>query len=77
MTGSIGNLAEQVLQEVKGQKIVKLAQHRILQESQDKPVMHTEVGKNLMKLAEDLRNESDDVTVAELETFLNEAANAS
>lgn len=77
MAGSIGELAEQVLQEVKSEKIVKLAQHRILKEAQAKPVMHTKVGKTLMKLAADLRSEPTDLTVSDVENFVNEAGNAS
>lgn len=75
MAGSIGNLAEEVLQEVKSDKLVKIAQHKILQEA--KPTMHTSIGRTLMKLAVDIRNAPEDVTVGELENFISEADNAS
>ncbi len=77
MLDSIGELAEQALREVRSSKIVKLAQHQILKEAQTKPTMHTEVGKVLMKLAVELRNETEDVTVSEFENFISENGNAS
>lgn len=76
MTGSIGYIAEQVLQEVKSEKLVKIAQHQMVKEAQEKPVMHTEIGKTLMKLAEDLRDDSEGVTVGEFESFISEANDA-
>lgn len=76
MIGSIGKLAEQVLQEIRSDKIVKLAQYQMIKEAQEKPRMHTEIGRVMMKLAEDLRGEFGDVTVSEFENFINEADNA-
>ncbi len=75
MESSIGNLAEEVLQEVKSDKLVKIAQYKMLKEA--KPVMRTQIGRTLMKLATDLRNAPDDVTVGDLERFIAEADNAS
>jgi len=75
MESSIGNLAEEVLQEVKSDKLVKIAQYKMLKEA--KPVMRTQIGKTLMKLATDLRTAPDDVTVGDLERFLAEADDAS
>jgi len=77
MLDSIGSLAEQVLHEVKSDKLIKIAQHEMIKEAQAKPVMHTKIGKTLLKLADDLRNDSSDITVGELENFINEAGNAS
>ena len=77
MTGSIGDLAEQVLREVKSDKLVKLAQYKVLKEAQEKPKMRTKVGQALMKLAEELRNEPEDITIGDLEDFLNGSSNAS
>ena len=77
MAGSIGELAEQVLQEVKSDKLTKLAQHHILKEAQAKPVMHTKVGKTLIAMAEDLRSGSEDISLGDFENFISEASNAS
>lgn len=74
MIGSIGKLAEEVLQEVKSGKLVKLAQHKILEEAE--PVMHTKIGKTMMELASDIRNKSDGITVGDLENFVAEVDNA-
>jgi hypothetical protein len=77
MADSIGNLAEQVLNEVKSDKLVKLAQYKVLKEAQVKPRMRTEVGQALMKLAEELRNAPEDITMGDLEDFLSGSGNAS
>jgi hypothetical protein len=76
MAGSIGEIAEQVLEEVRSSKLTKLAQHEILKEAQAKPVVRTEVGKLLMKLAEEVKSGSADITTEDLETFLSGVSNA-
>lgn len=76
MAGSIGEIAEQVLEEVRNSKLTKLAQHEILKEAQAKPVVRTEVGKLLMKLAEEVKAGSTDITTEDLETFLSGVSNA-
>ena len=76
MAGSIGEIAEQVLAEVRSSKLTKLAQHEILKEAQATPVVRTEVGKLLMKLSEDMRSVSADITTDDLETFLSGVSDA-
>jgi len=76
MAGSIGEIAEQVLAEVRSSKLTKLAQHRILKEAQAMPVVRTEVGKLLMKLSEDVKSCSTDITTDDLETFLSGVSDA-
>ena len=76
MVGSIGEIAEQVLEEVRNSKLTKLAQHEILKEAQVVPVVRTEVGKLLMKLSEDVKSGSADITTGDLETFLSGVSDA-
>ena len=76
MVGSIGEIAEQGLAEVRSSKLTKLAQHKILKEAQAAPAVRTEVGKLLMKLSEDMRSGSTDVTTGDLETFLSGVSDA-
>lgn len=71
MTGSIGDIAEQVLEEVRSAKLTKLAQHHILKEAETKPAVQTEIGKFLLKLSEEIRNDTLDITTQDLENFLN------
>jgi hypothetical protein len=71
---SIGNLAEQVLQEVRGAKLTKLAERNIIKDAAENPPAQTALGKELVKVAASLRAsaaESDDVTVAEVQEFVN------
>ena len=71
MKSSIETLAEEVLQEVKSAKLTKLAQHQFVKESAKKPNITTNIGKALVKLAEDLRSNSGSITAKDLEDFVN------
>jgi len=71
MKGSIGTLSEEVLQEVKSAKLTKLAQHQLVKEAAMKPTIQTNIGKALIKLADDLRSNSGGITVKDVEDFLN------
>ena len=70
MSGSIGNLAEQVLREVRSGELTKLAQHEILRDTERTPKLETEIGKALYKAAQELRNNPDEITVSDVEEFL-------
>ena len=74
MSGSIGILAEQVLQEVKKGSLVKLAEYRMVKQAVEKPTAQHPFAKALLKLAEDLRRKTTDVSVGELKEFLEKHA---
>ncbi len=72
MTGSIGQLADELVREVKAGKLVKLAEHQILEEAEMKVAANTELGRSLLKLATALRSKSgDNVSMNELKAFLS------
>lgn len=72
MVGSIGRIAEEVLQEVKNGKLVKLAEHVIVEEAEKKASAQTPLGRAALKLAAVIRsNASSDVTVDELRQFVD------
>ena len=73
MAGSIGNLAEQVLEEVRSEKLVKLAQVQTVDVDGKKPRMRTEIGKALYKAAQALRSGDTEVTVGDVEDFVGAA----
>jgi proline dehydrogenase len=70
MTGSIGLLAEEILDEVKNAKLTKLAEHQMIREACEHRPPQTELGKQLVKLAADLRTQSDEVSVDDLQRFV-------
>jgi len=74
--GSIGQIAEAVLADVRESKLIKLAQQQFVKEAAEHPEPRTEVAKSLHKLAEELRTEKDDVSVDEVLSFLSEVRNA-
>jgi len=70
MPGSIGKIAEEVLDQVKHNKLVKLAQHQAFKEIEKAP--KTELGSLLKKMAMLMRNNlQDDITVEELSRFVH------
>jgi len=72
MTGSIGKIAEEVLQKVKDGELTKLAEHVIMKKAEEKMAARTELGQAALKLATVLRSSrASDVTIAELEQFVN------
>jgi len=75
MPGTIGNLAEQVLEEVRGEKLMKLAQAKTVDVDSQRPVMRTEIGKAIYKTAQALREKGSPITVSDVENFVG-AANA-
>lgn len=76
MTGAIGKLAEEIVESVKQNALLKIAQHKVVKEASQKPHLKTEVGRLLHKMAQDLRSKSADVTVAEVQEFLDEVGHA-
>jgi hypothetical protein len=76
MTGSIGKLAEEIVEGVKQNALLKIAQHEVVKEASQRPNPKTEVGKLLLKVAQDLRSKSEDVTVSDVQDFLNEVGHA-
>jgi hypothetical protein len=77
MNGSIGKLAEEVVQEVKNLKLEKLAEFKKTAADASHPKLETEIGAALQKLAADLRSKSNVVTVSDVVNFVNEVgANA-
>jgi len=71
MAGSIGQIAEEVLQHVKDGGLTKLAEHVIVKEAEKKVAARTELGQAALKLATLLRsNTGSDVTLDELKQFI-------
>lgn len=77
MNGSIGQLAEKIVDEVKQNALTKIAQYEVVKEASKRPNPQTEIGKRLLKLAVDLREISEDVTVKDVQNFLKEVGHAS
>jgi len=77
MTGSIGNIAEQILAEVKQEALTKIAQRDFVKVASQRPHRGTVIGQQLAKLAEELRASEKDVTVADVQNFLAEVGHAS
>lgn len=70
MAGSVGEIAEKVLAEVRSAKLTKLAEHQMVKEASEKPRMQTPVGQALLKLAEDIKAQRIEVTDEDLEKFV-------
>jgi hypothetical protein len=76
MTGSIGQIAEQIVNEVRQNALIKVAQHEVVKEASKRPNPKTDIGKLLYKAAAELRREGNDVTVADVQNFLAEVGHA-
>lgn len=70
MVGSIGQLADQVLAEVKTGKLVKLAEQKILKHAEARAPVHNDLSLTLLKLASHLRSKPSDVSMDEFRTFI-------
>ena len=66
----IGKLVEEVLDSVRAEQQTKLAQHTAVKTAQDRPRGAYPLTDLLCKLAEQIENVSDNVTVAELKQFV-------
>lgn len=72
MTGSIGQLADELICEVKTGKLVKLAEHQLLKEAESKATAKTDLGNALLKLAAALRSKaSHGISMDDLKVFLS------
>jgi len=76
MTGSIGTLADEVLQEVRSAKLTKLAEHQMIKEACEHPPLKSPLAQQLVKVAAELREQRDEITVADLQQFVDGGANA-
>jgi hypothetical protein len=76
MTGSIGLLAEEILDEVKNAKLTKLAEHQMIKEACEHRPPQTELGKQLVKLSVELRAQAGEVTVDDLQKFVDGGVHA-
>jgi hypothetical protein len=70
MTGSIGQLAEQVLAEVKSGAMTKIAEVQILNLAEETARVQTVLGKSMVKLATSLRSKTSGISMDELKNFL-------
>jgi len=77
MTGKIGQMAEQIVEEVRQNALTKIAQHEVVKEASKRPNPKTDIGKLLYKAAAELRQDIGDVTVSDVKKFLSETGNAS
>lgn len=72
MAGSIGQLADELIREVKAGKLVKLAEHQLLKEAETKVTARTELGSALLKLGAALRSKPGiQVSMDDLKTLLS------
>lgn len=76
MSGSIGKIAEELLSDVKSNKLIKLAQQTIIKEATVRPAPTTDVGKLLHKLAEEVRSGRVEVSIADVKQFVEGLKNA-
>jgi nitrogenase subunit NifH len=70
---SIKDIASQVLREVRAEDQVKTAEVQILRGTITPAPAETELAKDLRKLAHECRQQSDDITLADLQEFLTNA----
>lgn len=70
MPGSVGEIAEKVLAEVRSAKLTKLAEHQMVKEASEKFQAKTPIGQELMKFAEELKTQQVEVTEEDLEKFI-------
>lgn len=76
MNGAIGKMAEQIVEEVRQNALLKIAQHEVVKEASTRPNPKTEIGKLLHKFAAEIRSVRGDVTVADVKKFLAEVGHA-
>jgi nitrogenase subunit NifH len=71
---SISDIATQVIREVRAEETVKTAEAQILQGAVTPAPPETDLAANLRKLAHECRQQSDDITVEDLQEFLGHAS---
>lgn len=67
---ALGQLVQEVLDKVRSEQMTKLGQHEIIKTAEAKPRGNTELTALMCKLAESLKQETDDVSVADLNAFV-------
>ena len=70
---SIRDIASQVLREVRADDQIKTAEAQILRDTITPAPPATDLTSDLRKLAQDCRQQSDEVTFADLQEFLSNA----
>lgn len=70
---SIQDIASQVLRDVRAENQVKTAEIQILRGAVTPALPETDLAGNLRKLAHECRQQSDDITLADLQEFLGNA----
>jgi len=70
---SIRDIASQVLREVRAEDQVKTAEAQILRNAITPAPPETDLSTDLRKLAQDCRQQSDEITFADLQEFLSNA----
>ena len=71
---SIHDIASQVLREVRAEDQVKIAEAQILRSAVTPAPPETDLAGTLRKLAHECRQQSDDITLADLQEFLGNAS---
>lgn len=70
MSRSLAKIANDILAEAKAAKLTELATRQIVKKAAARPAAHTELGRELQKLAEALRTNTVGVTVDDVKAFL-------
>jgi nitrogenase subunit NifH len=70
---SISDIASQVLREVRAEDQVKTAEVQILRGAVTPALPETNTAAELRKLAQECRQQSDDITLADLQEFMTNA----
>jgi nitrogenase subunit NifH len=70
---SIKDIASQVLRDVHAEHQVKTAETQILRGTVKPALPETELAADLRKLAHECRQQSDDITITDLQEFLSNA----
>jgi len=73
--GSIGQLAENIVNQVKSEKLTKIAEYQLIKQASTEPPK-TEIGRTLAKLAEEVRTQKLGISLEDLNSFLTEVSNA-
>ncbi len=74
--GQIGTLAEEVLDHVRTQTVVKLAEYEAAKNASLRPDPKTELGQVMLKMADVLRSKSEDVSVHDVQNFVEGLSHA-
>lgn len=70
---SIRDIADEVIREVRAEEQVKTAEAQLLRGAEAPAPPETETAVELRKLAHECRQQSDDITLADLQEFMTHA----